>query len=86
MKKFLSLKYNQDQIVEALNCPINRHCTRVEHCCDDWELHLHPEWLLEHFISHGGAVEFAKRREDKRYWMEVIDDDKTSSLSEKVQV
>ena len=70
MKRFNARRYNDAQIVEALTCPVNRHCTRIEHRCDDWELHLHPEWLLEHFIQNGGAVEFAKRREDKVYWIE----------------
>lgn len=73
MKKFLFGKYNLDQIVEAMNCPINRHCTRVEHNCDDWELHLHPEWLIEHFIRCGGATEFAKRRGNKQYWIDEME-------------
>jgi hypothetical protein len=61
-------KYTRDQIIDALNCPINRHCTRVEHNCDDWALHEHPMWLIEHYIKCGGAKEFAKRRD--QYWEE----------------
>lgn len=68
MKKFNMHKYNDDQIIEALTCPVNRHCTRVEHNCDDWELFKHPNWLIEHFIRCGGAVEFAKRRTNQEYW------------------
>lgn len=56
--------YNREQIIEALNCPVNRHATRVEHKCDDWALHEHPEWLIEHFIRNGGAEAFAQRRKD----------------------
>lgn len=73
IRKFLFAKYNQDQIVMALTCPVNRHCSRVEHNCDDWELFRHPEWLLEHFITNGGAKEFAKRRQNKEYWIEQED-------------
>jgi hypothetical protein len=72
-KKFKMLKYNQDQIVDALTCPVNRHCTRVEHGCDDWEMYKHPEWLLEHYIRCGGAKEFAKRRQNQEYWEEQED-------------
>lgn len=74
MQKFNQHKYNDDQILDALTCPVNRHCTRVEHGCDDWTLYLNPNWLLEHYIRCGGAVEFANRRQNKEYWMEVIDD------------
>ena len=73
-KKFDAQKYNTDQIVEAISCPVNRHCTRVEHSCDDWVLFKHPEWLLEHFIKCGGAKEFAKRRDNKDYWVDEIED------------
>jgi hypothetical protein len=73
VKKFNSHKYNDDQVIEALTCPVNRHCTRVEHNCDDWELHNHPEWLIIHFIENGGAVEFAKRRADKQYWVDEME-------------
>lgn len=54
--------FMQRQYVEALTCPVNRHCTREERNCDDWELFKNPGWLLKHFIENGGAVEFAKRR------------------------
>lgn len=73
VKKFNSHKYNDDQIIDALTCPVNRHCTRVEHDCDDWTLYKHPDWLLEHYIRCGGAKEFAKRRLNKEYWIEQED-------------
>jgi len=68
-KKFNFAKYTQDQIVDALNCPLNRHATRVEHSCDDWELHKHADWLVEHYIEKGGAVYWATKR--KEYETEV---------------
>ena len=73
MKKFNQHKYLDDQVIEALTCPVNRHCTRVEHNCDDWTLFKNPNWLLEHFIAHGGAVAFAAHREEKQYWIEQED-------------
>ena len=78
VKKFNQRKYNQDQIVESLTCPVNRHCTRVAHNCDDWELFKHPDWLLEHFILNGGAKAFAKHRTEKEYWIE--EEDKQDEL------
>ena len=69
MKRFDNHQYKDDQIIEALTCPVNRHCTRVEHNCDDWELFKHPEWLMMHFIENGGAKEFTKRRGNKKYWV-----------------
>jgi hypothetical protein len=60
--KFDFRRYELDQIIEALTCPINRHATRVEHDCTDWELHKNPKLLIIHFIEKGGAVEFSKRR------------------------
>jgi hypothetical protein len=56
--------YSAEQVMEALNCPVNRHCTRVEHDCTDWDLQLHPEWLIQHYIENGGAVAFAQKRKD----------------------
>jgi len=73
VKKFNFNKYNLDQIIESLTCPVNRHCTRVEHNCDDWELFKNPEWLIRHFTDNGGAVAFARHREEKKYWIEVED-------------
>ena len=70
MKRFNDAKYNIDQICDALLCPLNRHYTRIEHNCNDWDLYRHPEWLLEHYIANGGAVRFAKHREEKEYWIE----------------
>ena len=64
MTKHLNFrKYTWDQIVDALTCPLNRHATRCEHNCDDWELHKHPEWLIDHYIKHGGADYWATKRE-----------------------
>lgn len=57
-------QYSKEQIIEALNCPVNRHCTRVEHKCDDWTLQEHPEWLIRHFVENGGAVAFAQKRKE----------------------
>lgn len=57
-------EYNVAQIIEAVTCPVNRHATRVEHNCSDQELYYHPEWLIEHFIKHGGAEAFAQKRKD----------------------
>lgn len=62
--KFDLRKYTRAQIVDAISCPCNRHCTRVEHSCDDFELYKHPEWLLHHYIENGGAIAFAKRRKE----------------------
>ncbi|MFA6446456.1 MAG: hypothetical protein WCW14_04390 [Candidatus Paceibacterota bacterium] len=64
VKQFDTANYTRAQMLEALTCPINRHCTRVEHGCDDWELFKHPEWLMQHYIERGGAVAFAKRRSE----------------------
>jgi hypothetical protein len=36
-------------------------------------LFKNPNWLLEHFIAHGGAVAFAAHREEKQYWIEQED-------------
>ena len=68
-KVFDSSRYNRDQIVDALTCPLNRHATRVEHQCDDWHLHLHPDLLLDHYIRCGGAVFWATKRE--QYYREI---------------
>jgi len=68
-KVFNVHKYNQAQIVDSLTCPLNRHATRVEHQCDDFELHKHPDWLLDHYIKCGGAVYWETKRE--QYFDEV---------------
>ena len=60
--KFDFRRYELDQIIEALTCPTNRHATRVEHDCTDWDLHENPRLLIIHFIENGGAKEFSKRR------------------------
>lgn len=51
--------YNTHQIIDALTCPINRHCTRVEHSCTDEDLYHHPEWLLQHYYENKGAEKWA---------------------------
>lgn len=56
--------YSHAQIVDALTCPVNRHMTRVEHDCNDQDLYENPEWLLAHYVKHGGAKAFAKRRKE----------------------
>ena len=63
------------QVVEALTCPINRHCTRRVHDCDDWELFKHQEWLTEHYNANGGPVMFARRRAEFIRTVEVPDED-----------
>lgn len=75
VKVFDLARYTQAQIVDALTCPINRHCTRVEYGCDDWELHKHPDWLLTHYIKHGGAREFANRRKEFEREVTIPDED-----------
>ncbi len=66
--------YTREQIVEAMTCPVNRHSTREEHnWCSDEELHLHPEWLMEHYIRCGGAEEFAKRRAEFRKACDMVE-------------
>ena len=69
-KKFNLRKYTRNQLIEALTCPVNRHTTRVEKKCDDWDLFHHPDWLISHYIKNGGAKAFAKHREEKEYWIE----------------
>ncbi|MEK9177858.1 MAG: hypothetical protein AAB777_01920 [Patescibacteria group bacterium] len=64
----------QKQIFDALLCPINRHFTRTEHGCDDWGLWRNPQWLVEHYINNGGAVEFAKHRAEFFLEMETPDE------------
>jgi hypothetical protein len=56
------LENNLMQAVEALTCPVNRFATMREHSCNEYELFLHPEWLIEHYAKYGGAEAFAKRR------------------------
>lgn len=66
-------KYELKQILEAVTCPINRHGTREEHGCDDWELFRHPELLIKHFVENGGAAAFAKRRAEFEREIEIPD-------------
>lgn len=62
--KFDFRRYELNQIVEALTCPINRHETRVKHGFTDWDLHKNPKFLIVHFIEEGKAEEFSKRRSE----------------------
>jgi hypothetical protein len=64
MKKFNFKKYLDDQTVEALTHPINRHAVRVAYGVDDWWLHDHKDVLIMWWIEHGGATEFAKKRKE----------------------
>ena len=64
-KKFNFAKYTQDQIVDALTCPLNRWATKEEHdWCSDADLHKHPEWLIQHYIEKGGADYWATKRRE----------------------
>ena len=62
--KFNLHKYNDDQVIEALTCPINRHAVRTKYGVDDWWLHDHKDVLIMHWIQNGGAVAFAQRRKE----------------------
>ncbi|HRY31246.1 MAG TPA: hypothetical protein P5328_02550 [Candidatus Paceibacterota bacterium] len=63
-------QYIYDQLVDMFLSQLNRWATREAHgWCDDCELHRHPEWLVEHYLKHGGAEYWAKRRE--QYFREV---------------
>ena len=75
MKVFRTRKYNYDQIVDALTCPVNRHMTRIEHSCNDQDLYEHPEWLVNHYVKHGGREAFALRREE--YVREILTEEET---------
>lgn len=70
---FDRVRYARVQLVDALTCPINRHATRLHHNCDDWFLHQHPDLLLMHYIKNGGAVAFARRREEFLQEVEIPD-------------
>ena len=48
------------QKADAVLSRENRHGTREEYRCDDRTLEEHPEWLIKHYIEHGGAVWAAK--------------------------
>lgn len=77
MKRFNTHKYNDDQIIEAVTHPINRHAVRVKFGVDDWWLYDHPEELIKHWSENGGAIEFAKRRQ--LYEQEGDDNEKEDS-------
>jgi hypothetical protein len=53
--------YTQAQRADCALSLKNRHGTRVEHACDDRTLEEHPEWLIQHYIEHGGAVWAAEK-------------------------
>ena len=57
-------KYNMEQTIIALTCPVNRDCARRKHHCDDKALFENQEWLVEHFVNNGGKEAFQKRREE----------------------
>jgi hypothetical protein len=59
-----SEKFNLEEAIIALTCPVNRDCTRRERLCDDFALFENPDWLLDHFSKNGGTEEFKKRREE----------------------
>ena len=72
VKKLDITKYNHDQIVDALLCPVNRDMTRREHSCDDralWE--NRGQWLIEHYVNFGGATAWAKHRPEYVFETEV---------------
>ena len=63
VKKLNVHRYNDAQIIEALTHPINRYAVMKHYSVDEWWLHDHPDIVMEWWINHGGAVEFAKQRE-----------------------
>ncbi len=63
-KRFDAHKYNDDQIREALTHPINRYAVMTHYQKDEWWLHDNPNIVIQWWIEHGGAVEFAKRRKE----------------------
>ena len=76
-KKFNLHKYMDDQVIEALTDPINRHAVRVHYGVDDWWLHDHKDVLIQWYLDHGGAEAFAQHR--KEYEQEVADANETPS-------
>lgn len=82
VKIFRLNEYNEKQRVDALTCPINRHGTRVENNCDDWELWRNPRLLIEHYIRHGGADAFARRRDE--FFQEVQIADEPVAISDEL--
>lgn len=65
--------YTTEQIHEALTCPVNRHTTRIKYACNDYDLFLNPQWLLENYIKEGGAEGFAKRRSEYKSLCEQVE-------------
>lgn len=59
---FLLRQFAQER--DALLDPVNRHATREAHGVDDQYLYEHPELLIEHYITHGGADAFATAYKD----------------------
>lgn len=54
---------NARQVQQAFLDPLNRFGTMQEHRCNEYDLYLHPDWLIVHYIQFGGAVAFAEERE-----------------------
>ena len=77
-KKLNLRKYTHDQMVDALLCPLNRFATTQEHSCNEYDLHKHPEWLLEHYVRCGGAKYWESKREQ---YMEEQDELEKKKLS-----
>ena len=73
MPEFDHHGYTMEQVIEALTCPVNRHATRVQHSCNDYELFKNPQWLLDNYIHNGGAEGFARRRDEYRSLCEHIE-------------
>ena len=72
VKRLDLTRYNHDQIIDALLCPVNRDMTRREHSCDDKELWKNQGvWLMEHYIKFGGAEAWSKHRAEYEYETEV---------------
>ena len=72
VKRLDLTRYNHQQFVDAMLCPVNRDMTRREHNCDDkalWE--NGGVWLMEHYIKFGGAEAWAKHRDEYEVETEV---------------
>ncbi len=74
--KFNVHKYNDDQVIEALTDPINRHAVRTHYGVDDWWLHDHKDEVIQWWVTHGGAKVFAKRRKEYELEDKKKEDDK----------
>ncbi len=71
IKKAVDLSaYNLAQKADCALSAKNRHGTRVEHNCDDKALEERPDWLMDHYIKHGGA-EWAAEKLRPRYLKDI---------------